>query len=287
MINSPVPAQAKLLVFGLARDCAKRLPAVIETMKESTRSFLEVSYLVVESDSSDNTKEVGEALSKRIKNFRMHSLGSLKSSLPKRTARIAHCRNYCLAELRENPLYAQVDYVIMADLDGVTKDLTELALLSCWNSPKAKPWDMCAGNQGDYYYDIWALRHPEWCPGDMHTVSHALEPYFGKSTALDTAILSKMVHIPRSADWIAVDSAFSGLAVYKRQALMSGSYEGLNEDGSEVCDHVSLHQHMKENGAHLYINPALITAKTTKHGSRRKFFRTQRRKIFEKIKGFF
>jgi hypothetical protein len=279
--NKP-PNQSTVLVVGLARDCEKRLSASIERLQQAVKGFTKAAFLVIESDSSDATVAVCERLKKSDARFAYRSLGKLRSQFPKRTDRIARCRNEYLNEIEVNPAYQAADYVVVADLDGVNRDISSQALESCWLTQE--PWDVCTGNQGDYYYDIFALRHPVWCPGDALAQKAALEPLFGRAAALDAAVLSKMVHIPPTSKMIEVDSAFSGLAVYKKELLQRGRYIGLTEQGDEICEHVLFHQGLKARGARIFINPAMITAATTSHAGQRKFFRTFRRKLFEKIK---
>ena len=47
-----------------------------------------------------------------------------------------------------------------------------------------------------------------------------------EETALRIAIYSKMVRIPRDREWIEVDSAFGGLAIYRKAVLTGASYRG-------------------------------------------------------------
>jgi hypothetical protein len=144
---------------------------------------------------------------------------------------------------------------------------------------------MCAANQGDYYYDVWALRHEAWCPGDAWRERDALVPLLGTTAADEVALFSRMVHIDAQRPMIEVQSAFGGLAIYRRPALLSARYVGLDANGAEVCEHVALHAQMRSQGARLFINPALINARRTKHAGRKKFFRTLRRKLWNALRG--
>jgi hypothetical protein len=237
----------------------------------------------VESDSGDATLQVLQQCAQRWPALRFLSEGSLRERIPQRTARIAHCRNVYLDELRRNPLYAGVSHVIVADLDRVCRDLDAAALASCW--AVAEPWSALTANQGDYYYDIWALRHPVWCPGDAWEEQRALLPVLGKRAADEVALFSRMVHIdPRRAP-IEVDSAFGGLAVYKREALLAGRYVGLDAAGRESCEHVALHAQLRAQGHRIFINPALINARHTKHAGRKKLWRTLRRRLWNRLRG--
>lgn len=273
----------EVALVGVTRNGARFLPRSLERMRRATGMFGRVHGLLVESDSTDHTVSVLRELTQHWPALRFRSEGSLRERLPQRTARIAHCRNVYLDELAHNPLYAGISHVIVADLDRVCRDLDAEAFASCWAT--AEPWDVCTANQGDYYYDIWALRHPLWCPGDAWQEQKALLPLLGKRAADELALFSRMVHIDPKRPWIEVDSAFGGLAVYRREALLSGRYIGVDEAGREVCEHVTMHAQLRARGHRIFINPALINARRTQHAGRKKLWRTLRRRLWNSLRG--
>jgi hypothetical protein len=276
---------AELAVVGVARNCSRSLRHDIARLQAATRGLqARVHFLIVESDSDDGSEAALAALQQDMADFRYLSLGSLRAQIPQRTARIAHCRNRYLDELRDNPLYARVSHVLVSDLDGVSRDLDAQALASCWR-PGLPPWGALTANQGDYYYDIYALRHPVWCPGDCWQEQRALLPQLGKRAADEIALFSRMVHIDPRRPPIEVDSAFGGLAVYRRDALLGARYVGLDAQGQETCEHVQLHAQMRAHGWRIFINPALINAHSTKHAGRKKFWRTWRRRLWNRLRG--
>src|SRR5262245_57306526 len=116
---------AEILVVGLARNCEKTLARDLAVLRKAVASFARRRYLVIESDSSDATvARLGE-LAASIPDFGFISMGALSQQHPQRTDRIAVCRNRYLDELADNPAYANVDYVMVADLDGVNRDLKQ------------------------------------------------------------------------------------------------------------------------------------------------------------------
>ncbi|EHR70633.1 hypothetical protein BurJ1DRAFT_1769 [Burkholderiales bacterium JOSHI_001] len=280
---NPALAAVNLAIVGITRNGARSLARDLAVLRAATAGFGRVQAYLVESDSEDDTTAQLQAQAAHWPALRWASLGRLRDRMPLRTQRIAHCRNACLDELAANPLYASVTHVLVADLDGVCRDLTAAGLASCFTLPVA--WDACFANQGDYYYDIWALRHPVWCPGDAWAEHAALLPLLGETEANNVALFSRMVHIPATAAPIEVHSAFGGLGLYRRKALLAARYQGLDDAGREVCEHVQLHAQLRAAGAHLYINPALISAQRTKHAGRKKFFRTLRRRLWNGLRG--
>jgi hypothetical protein len=283
-MNRPAPSTCEVAIVGIARNCARSIERDLAVLLRAATIFARVHLLVVESDSDDRTPALLAELSARMPGLRHLSLGRLREQLPQRTARIAHCRNACLDELAANPVYAGVTHVVVSDLDGVSRDLTGAALATCWRDD-APNWDMCAANQADYYYDVWALRHPVWCPGDAWAEQRALVPVLGRTAADEIALFSRMVHIDPGRPMIEVESAFGGLAVYRRDALLAARYVGLDTNGAEICEHVTLHAQMRADGARLYVNPALVNARRTKHAGRKKLLRTIRRRLWNTLRG--
>ncbi len=246
----------RVAVLGLVRNGEQTLLGAVQRIASALPVAWSVRWIVVESDSDDATVAVLQQLGTTVPGFSHRSLGRLRDSLPGRTARIAHCRNVALEALQALAPEHSPDYVIVADLDGVNDGITEQALLSCW---QREDWDACGANQDGLYYDLWALRHPHWCPGDCWAeaaflAAHGVEP----ERARLAAVYARMLHIPREHDWIEVDSAFGGLAVYRSAALLGLRYEGVTADGMEVCEHVALNRQLRARGGRIYINPALI-----------------------------
>jgi hypothetical protein len=178
--------------------------------------------------------------------------------MPKRTARLAHARNRILEEVQRNPKYANIDFIAMADLDGINRDITSEKIERCWSLKD--PWDIITANQPDRYYDIWTLRHPDWSPGDCLAQRSTLENIMDKDAANNLAVKAKQVSIDPSRGMIEVDSAFGGLGIYKKEAFLSGRYIGLDARGNEVSDHISFHKDLKNAGYRIYINCALVNS---------------------------
>lgn len=261
-------ADSSVLVVGLARDVEDVVRRQILQLRNALSGFRSVKWLVVESDSRDKTASVLLELAEELPGFYVKSLGRLSDHFPRRTERIAHCRNYYLREIRGNPKLADVDYVVVADLDGVNSIITSDAIQSCWDR---LDWDVCTANQDGPYYDVWALRHSLWSPNDCWQVYRFLVAQ-GRHplVAQGRAVYSRMLRLSAHQPWIEVDSAFGGLAIYKRKILdLPVFYSGEGEDGEEQCEHVRLHLQLRNNGIRIFINPSLINARSTSHSRMR------------------
>ncbi len=253
----------QVLVTGLVRNCAAGIRTDLQRLQAALRAFPQRHWLLVESDSADDSVATLQALCHEHENFRFLSLGALRERLPLRTDRLAHCRNAYLDELQGNPLYRDVELVVVSDFDGVNTHITEAGVMSCW---QRGGWAMCAANQAGPYYDIWALRHPLWSPNDCFAMQRFLHRHgLSDERALQVAVLGRMVTLPPTANWLEVDSAFGGLALYQRAALEGVRYHGLDDEGAEVCEHVALHAAMRARQHRLFINPAMVNAGIAEH----------------------
>ena len=249
--------QAEILIAGPARNNADTLATEVGTLLSSVAGFKKSYCLVVESDSTDTTLDYLERLQQSLPSFDYISLGHLAKKMPKRTERLAFARNRIIEEVRNNPKYAAVDYVVMADLDGINRSITREKIEACWQL--TTPWDVITAIQSERYYDIWALRHPDWNPTDCFTQRSRLELIIGKDAANNLAVKAKQVALP-AIGMIEVDSAFGGLGIYKRDALLAGRYIGLDDAGNEACEHISLHTDLRKAGFRIFINCALVNS---------------------------
>jgi hypothetical protein len=258
-----IPLQnANFLVVGLARNCGRQIVGEVEIINRAFAASNNTKWLIIESDSDDDTLGRIEFLKSRL-DLNCISLGRLCDRFPKRTERIASCRNAYVKEIRENKTYANIDYVVVADLDGVNSQLTSSAVQTCWQL--GSEWDACFANQSAPYYDIWALRQPSWNPIDCFR-----QETFFRNAGLDEfqcrylSVISKMIRIPPASDPIKVQSAFGGLGIYRREFFSEGSYLGIDENGFEVCEHVHFHTCRKTN-SNLLIVPSLVNGGWNRH----------------------
>ena len=282
--ENPSLSQSTILIAGLVRNCETSLRESISLLFSAFHQAKSLSFLIVESDSTDDTCQVLSNLSDYYDSFSYVTLGNLASRFPIRTQRIAYCRNYYLHLIKNSEKYKNVDYVVVADLDGVNVILSPQSVATCWTNSE---WDVCTANQNGPYYDIWALRHQLWSPNDcwsQHRYLQTLGVNYYES--LYISIYSKMIRIPINHSWIQVLSSFGGLAIYRTSVLLDVVYDGLTPSGDEICEHVSLHSQISSNGGNIFINPALINASYVEHawpatfiGSIKLFLLSQLQKI--------
>ena len=258
MISRKNISDSNILIAGTARDVAHCIEREINHLNTCAKEFQSIQILVIESDSSDETVECLEQLKNEIPYFEYKTLGPLSSKIPSRTERLSHCRNQIVNALRTDPKYQFIDFVMLADLDGVNDLLTVEKITQCWSVNEN--WDVICANQLNYYYDIWALRHPDWSPHNYLEQYHNLVDWMGPHQAHQLSIGVKQIKLDPKTRLIQVDSAFGGLAIYKKEAYITGSY-GFPKGVVDEVDHAPFHQHLTDKGYKIYINPALINCK--------------------------
>lgn len=255
--------RSNVVVAGIARNCADVIASQICVLSKAFGSAKSLKFLIVESDSIDNTAEIITSVKSHF-DIELLSLGELRYDMPSRTERIAYCRNRYLQSLFTNKVYEDTDLVVIADLDGVNTELTHDAVTSCWAAHT--DWDACFANQSAPYYDVWALRHKEWSPNDCWEVfEFLLSRGVSRRTALQNAVYSRMLRLPKNLEPIRVESAFGGLGIYKKNVLAGAAYSGKTEKDDDTCEHVPLHASLIDKGFKLYVMPSLINCGWNEH----------------------
>jgi hypothetical protein len=258
----------EITIAGVARNCAKTLGGAVQSISNAFCIANTVKWIVVESDSDDETCRVLSDIQTSRADFKFHSLGKLRDAITARTERIAHCRNVYLQEFLFSPDYAGSGYLVVADLDDCNSLLTADGVESCFTQ---KDWSAVFANQLGPYYDIWALRHPLWCPDDCWREAEEItSDSVSYSEATWEKVSSRMITVDPEWRWIEVESAFGGLGIYKREALSRALYDGYTDKTStflknQICEHVSINKKIIEEGGKLYINPALINCGYNEH----------------------
>lgn len=252
MRNKPIH-ESSVLICGTARNVETKLANFVKGMNRCFTGFSSINFLIVESFSSDRTTEVLSKLKNSEGNFDYFTDKTVSMGEFRRTVRIASARSSVQNWIKNQS--KNFDYVVMADIDGVNKDLTRSAVESCWLSDD---WDVVTASQTFRYYDLWALRAKNWCENDCWEEYEELRALYGDKRARKMAVSSKMKGLPRSSPWVEVESAFGGLAIYKTKAFLAGAYSGTDPEGREICEHVPFHQDMKTHGYRIFINPNLV-----------------------------
>ena len=280
--------RTSILVTGIARNVARILPRELNRIEKALENIFQiVFFLIIESDSIDNTKQVLENTKSKKNNFNYKSLGKVESTLPNRIERLAFCRNTYVREIRENELYKNIDFIAVVDFDIRNNRLNLGGLKKLINE---NSWSAIFANQTGVYYDIYALRKKGWVENDCFEDYKKFSVDMNPQAAKELAIWSKMKKIKKNLPLIPVNSAFGGLGIYRKNVFINFDYSFSPEQLHE-SEHVSLHRKIIDSNGLLFIAPNITNFSWSAHNlSSFKLFRmldqASNRKGFKMIRSF-
>jgi glycosyltransferase involved in cell wall biosynthesis len=264
----------KATFVGCVKNSADALPEVLKNIERLANEFSEVAYIFVENDSNDETLPIIRKWGEDRQQFTIHSLTGLDQIIRQRTLRLETCRNLYLTALKSTVPVCPEDVVIMMDMDNVNAEPIDLAGFRSALRYLDKKSDLAAvtATQAGAYYDLWALRHPQFFNKDIweDVLDVALAKNLVDQAAFDEVMATCDTSFISRNRPTEVDSAFGGLGVYKFEALQRNplSYCGQHTKfllaGSanffrmQRCEHVNFHIGFKLLGKKVEIHPDLI-----------------------------
>jgi glycosyltransferase involved in cell wall biosynthesis len=253
------------VIVGCARNCEAYLLNVFTNIDKLTKLYYKVAFVVVENDSSDDTPKILQAWLRNRPDSHLISLNGLAVHEKRRTARLAIARNTYM-EMLNAAYLTHFDHLVVLDFDNVNASpISEESF-----GEAIRYLDSCDENAGVFanqlpYYDIWALRHDYWCPGDCWSEVENRPAYLPRHRAVERYFRQRQIEIKPNTRPVPVQSAFGGLAVYKMKFVRFARYVGLLRDGSEVCEHVAFNRDVVGAGGMLYIFPKLLNHAPPEH----------------------
>ena len=251
---------------GVARNCAAWLPGVLANLDRLARLYTDAAFIFMVSDTTDESLSILEKWLATGRPGKTVDLGRLEHRLPLRSERIAFARNAYLDEVRASP-WNDYDHLVVADLDDVLA-----APVPIDGYRQAMEWlDGAASraavfaNATPKYYDIWALRHDAWCPGDCWHPIWGRPPTESFEAAKFREVFSRQIEIPHHLAPIEVRSAFGGLGLYRMPFTREARYRGADELSRQTSEHVAFNASIGEAGGQLYICPQLQVQAPREH----------------------
>lgn len=224
---------------GCARNCEPFLEAVLANVASFAAAFDRTGFVFVENDSSDGTLATLQRWIAGRTNAQLLTATGIAARQPSRTARIASARNAYLDFIAQSQL-REFEYLVVLDLDDVNAGQMSAHDLRAAVNYLEEHRDHTGlfACSDPVYFDVWALRHPTWCPNDVwaEVRSCTALPY---PQAVERFVYSRQIHVPADSRPIPVQSAFGGLGIYRLDAVQAGRYVGLTEVGTECCEHVA------------------------------------------------
>jgi hypothetical protein len=266
-----VSQKPKIVIASVARNVGRTFHQDYKRILAAFSDFEIVNWIIIESNSTDNSKEILRKYSRVSTVIIYKTLETKNYNQIFRTQKLAQARNSYLSEFNKINVNRDIKYLVVCDLNNLNNKINKLAVNSCW---KNNNWAAVTANQDGPYYDVWALRHKFWNNYDCWERYEGLKEIYSKATlALWDSVYSRMIRIPINRNWIQVDSAFGGIAIYDTKYLKGCRYIGLTASGKQVCEHLSFNEGILKNGGSIFINPRFINFKLTDHSRRKKYFR--------------
>ena len=249
---------ARSIIFaGCVRDCARHLQRVLANCSRFAAVAENAVFIFAENDSQDGTKAILADWCRGRDNAHILCFDGLQASVGLRTERIAFLRNRIMTFVKEQGL-SGFDALCIMDFDEV--NASEIAIdgfAAALEFLFAAPDNAGVFAVSDpVYYDIYALRHEHWSPGDCWKAIREA-PAAHKSDVFQSLVCDRQVPIEKTHAPIAVESAFGGLGLYRLSYALNAVYVGLDSDGTETCEHVSFNADIGHDGGKLHIFPRL------------------------------
>ena len=261
-----------ILLAGIAKNVKRSIPYVLNNADTYGRLFRCHKILIVENDSSDGTKEFLRRWARQKPNQVLIEADHVRAPRSHQNPRgadaplLACFRNLYMERIdQENNRSFPV--VGIFDCDNVNvHPINSASILRAIHFLFEEPSRAAVfANQRGFYYDTWALRQDDWCPGDCWR-EYTLWCERGLAhKAMWACLGSRQVHIPPDASPIEIKSGFGGFAVYKTDFLKGQRYRDVGENGVVACEHVSLHREIRNRGGRLFIFPPLLNSTPYEH----------------------
>ena len=208
-----------LRFVGLSKNCFDSLKKNISFIKEfKEKSTFEIEIIIVDSDSTDGTKEYCRDLLKYevIDNFL--EIDNLSDTYNSRIERLTYCRNAGLKEIQKT--YKDPIIYIPMDMDLDLFDLMSNSKLEELISffMNLEKIDCLLPFSTPYYYDIFALRKKGWVNGNALIKSFKLKKkYLLGSFLFNYIFIFRKQLSPEKfkTDLIPIESGFGGMGFYK------------------------------------------------------------------------
>ena len=249
-----------MLICGVVRNGGASFIKTLAVINEIKALCTGCSVVIVTNDNTDGTDAVLAGWGDASEHHHVIGLDGLATAWPDRIDRLAVARNFYLNHLREQP-FGRFQLVLVLDMDGPNEAL-DVAAFRRVIGEVTPGWDGLFANQRQAYYDLYALRHDRWCPGDcLEEVRLARN----RKVARNTLVYGRQYAIAPEHPPFRVRSAFGGLGLYRAEALTNCWYGSRTADGIKVCDHVVVNTEIDRRGGVLLIVPALLNDAPSEH----------------------
>lgn len=257
-----IARNSTVVIAALLRDKEGRLPEIEKKVEKIGKTFADYRFVIVENDSSDDTRK--HLLSWAKRNPRIEVLGcgintpECHMKFPKtdghgvdtkRISKMVTLRNIYLDHIKR--YYPHFDYTFIWDLDAISMVYIDGIWSSLAYMSRNSDVDLVC-SYGIYRWGFLTLFYDTYAYldiGEPFHISHKLLHDIKKGLGVK--------HL-RGEEPIEVDSCFSGFAIYRTQSLcMDGVVYDMTpaRENNIECEHVRLNKKLKGRKV---MNPSMV-----------------------------
>jgi glycosyltransferase involved in cell wall biosynthesis len=264
-------SRKKAVFAGCARNCAEPLPKVLRNVERLSGLFEEAAFVLVENDSTDQTRHILEEWGRARANFKLVRMDDLQFCAL-RTVRLAIARNTYLEVIR-NSTIREFDYLFVMDMDDVNeRELSVESVVKALAFLESQPSHAGVfANQSGAYFDMWALRHSMLCPRDVweEVLEYAMVHSCSDEEAFARTFKPRIFSLSPGSEPVEVASAFGGFGIYKLHYALGSRYVGRETKivknppeefrvPMQICEHVPFNMGIEQQGGRLFVLPWLL-----------------------------
>jgi hypothetical protein len=254
-------SETSIVIAGTCKNVSKYFNKTKENIMKVARRFKSYKIVIVENDSTDNTRELLREWQSQDKNVRVVVFDKLYTDKVKhRTEVLAYCRNVCIQEIKTLDT-KEYPYTLMVDMDDVLQS-DKFSFNGVYSCIQEMEKDSTLGALGAVvdgpYYDIFALRNKE-CNYNCWEMVFKHKDELTWDGAVEKYVNShKKNYSSSEVSTIEVESMFGGASVYRNDVWLKVKYSGTTSDGKEVCEHVPMNAMIKSLGYKVALNPSFV-----------------------------
>lgn len=260
-IGVHIMKRKSVVICGMLRNSSNVIPSLIERVNKLSKLFKRYKVIIVENDSTDNTRKLLLQWAKKDKNVLILGCGvnskQCTMKMPetinhnideKRIKKMAILRNIYLDYVKQH--FSNYDYMVVWDMDVIGSIYLDGIANTFGLLERDKNIDMMCAN-GMYrvgylnlYYDTYAHRD--------------LNEDFDLSNKVIFDIKKRLfdINYERGEPPVKVESCFSGFGIYRISSILPYHIRygtKITTDHIE-CEHVIFHSYIKNK----YLNPSMI-----------------------------
>ena len=203
-----------IVICGCVKNCEKFVDGVFENIK-TISSYCNLIKIIISFDMSNDKTLFKLCNYKKI--YNMDIIINKNTLHNNRVVNITNARNKYMNNLKN--ITETIDKFIVMDFDDVcSTKINKLTIAKVFNNINNNIYnDCCVTFNNERYYDYWALSLEEYIYSVWHTNNPKKMMYEMKNILYDK--------MSKCKDYITVDSAFNGFAIYDYKIFKNINYD--------------------------------------------------------------